>query len=87
MQETQETQVQSLGWKDHLEEEMATHSSIFARKISWTEDPGELQLIMLQRVKYDQVPAGAHKKVGNVMVFKKCCTLFLVWHDMDHRKC
>ena len=39
----QETWVQSLGWKDTLEEEMAAHSSIFARGIPWTEDPGGLQ--------------------------------------------
>ena len=35
----QETQVQSLGWEDPLKEGMATHSSIHARKISWTEEP------------------------------------------------
>ena len=39
----QETQVQSLGWKDPLEKEMATHSSILAWKIPWTEEPGRLQ--------------------------------------------
>ena len=43
MQETQETWVQSLGWEDPLEEEMATHSSIIAWKIPWTEEPGGLQ--------------------------------------------
>ena len=37
----QEAQVQSLGWDDPLEEEMATHSSILAGKIPWTEEPGE----------------------------------------------
>ena len=44
MQETQETQVQTLGWEDPLEEEMTTHSSILAWKIPWTEEPGGLQL-------------------------------------------
>ena len=39
MQETQETRVQSLGREDTLEEETATHSSIFACKIPWTEKP------------------------------------------------
>ena len=39
----QETWVQSLGWQDLLEEEMATHSSILAWKILWTEEPGALQ--------------------------------------------
>ena len=45
----QEMQVQSLGLKDPLEEEMATHSSILARIISWTEDPGRLLSMGLQR--------------------------------------
>jgi len=43
MQETQEMWVQSLGLEDPLEEEIATHSSIPAWEISWTEDPGGLQ--------------------------------------------
>ena len=38
----QETWVQSLVWEDPLEKEMATHPSIFARKIPWTEEPGGL---------------------------------------------
>ena len=38
------------GWEDPLEEEMATHSSIFTWKIPWTEEPGELQPIGPQRV-------------------------------------
>ena len=40
MQETQQTQVQSLDWEDPLKEEMATHSSILAWKILWKEEPG-----------------------------------------------
>ena len=40
-----ETQVQSLGWEDPLEEGMATHSSILAWRIPWTEEPGRLQFI------------------------------------------
>ena len=43
MQETSETQVQSLGWEDPLEKEMATNSSILAREIPGTEDPGGLR--------------------------------------------
>ena len=43
MQKSQESQVQSLGQKDPLEEGMATHSSILAWRIPWTEEPGELQ--------------------------------------------
>ena len=40
---TQETWVQSLDWGDHLEKGMATHSSILAKRTSWTEEPGGLQ--------------------------------------------
>ena len=45
-----ETWVQSLGWEDPLEKEMATHSSILAWRILWTEKPGGLQSTGLQRV-------------------------------------
>ena len=48
-----ETQVQSLGGEDPLEKEMATHSSILAWEIPWTEEPGRLQSIGLQRVGYN----------------------------------
>ena len=48
-----ETWVQSLGWEDPLEKEMATHSSILAWTISWTEEPGGLQSLGLQRVGHD----------------------------------
>ena len=49
----QETQVQSLNWEDPLEKEMATPSSILAWKIPWTEEPGGLQSMGLQRVRHD----------------------------------
>ena len=49
----QETQVQSLGREDPLEKEMATHSSILAWKIPWTEEPRGLQSMGLQRVGHD----------------------------------
>ena len=49
----QETQVQSQIWEDPLEKEMATHSSILAWRISWTEEPGGLQSMGLQRVGHD----------------------------------
>ena len=49
----QETWVRSLGWEDPLEKEMATHSSILAWKISWTEEPGGLQSMGSQRVGHD----------------------------------
>ena len=49
----QETQVQSLGWEDPLEKGMATHSSILAWRIPWTEEPGGLQSMGSQRVGHD----------------------------------
>ena len=48
-----ETQFQSLVWEDPLEEGMATHSNIFAWRISWTEEPDRLQSMGLQRVRHD----------------------------------
>ena len=48
----QETQVRSLGWEDPLEKGMATHSSILAWTIPWTEDPGRLQSMESQRVRH-----------------------------------
>ena len=49
----QKTWVRSLGWEDPLEKEMAPHSSILAWKIPWTEEPGRLQSMRLQRVGHD----------------------------------
>ena len=49
----QETQVRSLSWEDPLEEEMATHSSIFAWEIPWTEEPGGLLSMGPQRDGHD----------------------------------
>ena len=49
----QETQVGSLGWEDPLEKGLATHSSILAWRIPWTEEPGRLQSMGSQRVRQD----------------------------------
>ena len=49
----QETCVGSLGWEDPLEKEMTTHSSVLAREIAWTEEPGWLQSMGLGRVELD----------------------------------
>ena len=49
----QEMRVQSLGQEDPLEKDMATHSSILAWRIPWTEEPGGLQSTESQRVKHD----------------------------------
>ena len=50
----QETQVQSLGQESPLEKGMATHSSILAWRLPWTEEPGGLQSMGSQRVRHDQ---------------------------------
>ena len=50
-----ETWVQSLGWKDPLEEGMVTHSSILAWRIPWAEEPGGLQFIGSQKLEKNHV--------------------------------
>ena len=52
--------IQSWGWEDPLEEEMATHSSILVWRIPWTEKPGRLQSMRLQRVKCDWAHTHTH---------------------------
>ena len=64
----QEMQFQSLGWEDALEEGMATHSSILAWRISWTEEPGGLQFIGSQRVRHNWET----KRQGR-LVWHGCC--------------
>ena len=56
----QETWVRSLGWKDTLEKAMATHSCIFAWRISGTEEPGGLQPMGLQRSDTTEQPTLSH---------------------------
>ena len=51
--EMQEMWVQSLGWADVLEKEMATHRSLLAWRIPWTEEPGRLQSVGSQRAGHD----------------------------------
>ena len=48
-----ETWIQSLGWEDPLEEDMATHSTMLAWRIPWTEEPDRLLSVGSQRVKHD----------------------------------
>ena len=47
--------IPSLRWEDPLEKEMATHSSILARRFPWTEEPGRLQSMRMRRVRHDLV--------------------------------
>ena len=53
MQEGQETELQSLGWEDPLEKGMASHFSILAWRIPWTEEPDWLQSMGSQRAGYE----------------------------------
>ena len=62
MQEMQEMQVRSLGWEDVLEEGIATHFSILAWRIPWTEEPGELQSMRSQGVRHDRTHMHAQDK-------------------------
>ena len=55
IQELQEIQIQSLVWEDPLEEEMATHSSVLAQKIPWTEEPGRLLSMRSQSNKTEHI--------------------------------
>ena len=59
----QETQVQSLGWEDALEKGIATHSSILAWRIPWTEEPGGLRSVGSQRVDMDMTKATEHTHI------------------------
>ena len=70
IQDTEEMWVWSLGQEDPLEEGMATHSSVLAWRIPWTEEPGGLQYVRLQRVRHSWVTKHTQRK-GN--------RLFKVW--------
>ena len=61
----QETWVRYLGWEDSLEKEMATHSSILAWRIPWTEEPGGLESMESQRVGHnmDSAAHGSRSKI------------------------
>jgi len=69
----QKTQVQSLCQEDPLEEGMATHSSILAWKIQWTEEPGRLLPIGLERVRHDWVTKHSIPRVAS-----SCCFQLLI---------
>ena len=60
MQKAKETQVQSLGWEDPLEEGMTTHSSILAYRIPWTEEPGGLQVHRVEKSQTQQKRLSTH---------------------------
>ena len=72
----QETGVQSLGWQDPLKKGMAVHSSILSWRISWTEEPGELQSIWSQRVKHDRATELNWRKYS-VQIHSTCPQLLM----------
>ena len=76
MQEMQEMWVWSLGLKDPLEKEMATHSSILPWRILWTEEPGSLQFMRLQRAKYDRATKHTHT---HMVVWGCVCVCRNMW--------
>ena len=71
-----ETQVQSLGWKDPLEEEMTTHISILALKISWTEEPRSLQFKGSQRIGHNLAAEHTHTSQGQTCSHTPFCKLY-----------
>ena len=74
-------QVQSLGWEDPLEEGMVTHSSILAWRIPWTEKPGGLQSMGLQRVRQNRAQhAESHRSVYVYMHIHACICV----HEYTH---
>ena len=77
----QETQVQSLGQEDPLKKGMATHWSILAWRISWTEERGGLQFVRFQRVRHDWVTNTFH---FNTSYFRHCAVSFH-WYEWVYR--
>ena len=73
----QETQVRSLGHKDPLEKEMATHSSILAWRIPWTEEPGRLQSIGSESDMLKRLSKISVSKYNISMIF---LTVYLMMH-------
>ena len=95
----QKVWVWSLGWEDPLEEEMATHSSIPAWRIPWTEEPGGLQSMGLQRVRHNWATnTTTTNYLGTVSCFftpwipsgcteatsLMAATCFVYWQDSQH---
>ena len=77
-----ETRDQSLGWEDLLEKGMATHSSILAWTILWTEEPGKLQSMSLQRVRHDwsdlaHTARGCFNVLRQFLLFDKVNQLYI----------
>ena len=76
----QDTRVQSLGWEDPLEKEMATHSSILAWRIPWTKKPGGLQSMGSQRVYVLLIPGS---KIFSPCRFESLVVSCLFFHQKE----
>ena len=87
MQETHETPVQALGWEDLLEEDMVNYS-ILTWKIPWTEEPGGLQFMRLQRVRYNWSSwacTHAHRAIKTITIeFEFFFNLFMDWDHIGY---
>ena len=83
---TQETRVQFLGREDLLEKEMATHSSILAWEIPWTEEPGGLQTKGLQRVRHDSVTKQQQQIIMIKYTLWKDDSCYSVKHELEIEK-
>ena len=70
MEETEDTQLQSLGGEEPLEEEMATHSSILAWEIQWTKESGGLQSMGSQKVRSDGAIEHAHTRDSHSFYYR-----------------
>ena len=75
----QETRVRSLGWEDPLEEEMSTHSSILAWEIPWTEEPGRLQSLGLQKIGHNLATTHAYRVWSILAWFNRLAFPFFQW--------
>ena len=92
---TQDTWVQSLGWEDPLEKRMVTLSSNLAWRIPWTEEPGRLQSVGLQRVGHDwvtkpnqrclEVGLGSSLNSKSLLVWKKQKTILCTMSPSSHQ--
>ena len=87
MQEIQEVWVQSLGWEDLREKEMVTHSRILGWRIPWTEEPGRLQPIALQRVELDLANMCTHTYIlcthTYILYTHTCTSAFMMWKEIS----
>ena len=86
MQEPQETWLQSMGQEDPLEKGMATHSSILAWRIPWTEEPGGLQSIELQEVGHDWNDFAHTHSLENDKQPKELNWFLILWFDLNVKK-